>query len=150
MRVEVGVGAQCRTGWNQGELAQLQLGLLTLTDLIICPKRAIFAWINCNLYMITQIIIAIIFVISAIVILMGKGDSLIAGYNTASKEKKEKYNIKRLRYLVGGLLIVVVPVLFINSGETSIAKSLTVAGVIVVLCIVVVILANTWAKKRNK
>ena len=80
---------------------------------------------------------------------MGKGDSLIAGYNTASKEEKEKYNIKRLRCLVGGLLIVVVPVLFINSGETSIAKSLTVAGVIVVLSMVVVILANTWAKKEK-
>ena len=43
MRVEVGVGAECRTGWNQGELAQRQLGLLTLTALYIFLKMATFA-----------------------------------------------------------------------------------------------------------
>ena len=34
MRVEVSVRALCGAGWNQGELAQRQLGLLTLTALI--------------------------------------------------------------------------------------------------------------------
>ncbi|MBR4753585.1 MAG: DUF3784 domain-containing protein, partial [Lachnospiraceae bacterium] len=46
--------------------------------------------------MIVVIIIAALMVIMGIFILIGKGDMLIAGYNTASKKEKEKYNIKKL------------------------------------------------------
>lgn len=38
--------------------------------------------------MIVEIIITAIFIVMAIFILIGKGDFLIAGYNTASEEKK--------------------------------------------------------------
>ena len=41
-------------------------------------------------------IIAVLFLVFAIVFLMGKGDKLIAGYNTASEEERAKVNIKRL------------------------------------------------------
>ena len=41
--------------------------------------------------------ITLLMVALAFIILKGWGDGLIAGYNTASKEKQEKYNIKRLR-----------------------------------------------------
>ena len=57
--------------------------------------------------MIKQIIIALFFVVLGIIVLAGKGDMLIAGYNTAPKEEKEKVNIKRLRLLIGGLLVVI-------------------------------------------
>lgn len=50
--------------------------------------------------MIVLYIVAAILAIMGIVILMGKGDNLIAGYNTASKAEREEYNIKRLRGLV--------------------------------------------------
>ncbi len=40
----------------------------------------------------------------AVVILTGHGDGLIAGYNTAKKEKREQYNMKRLRAVVAGLI----------------------------------------------
>ena len=53
--------------------------------------------------MIVQIIIASFLAVLGIIVLAGKGDMLIAGYNTASKEEKEKVNIKRLRLLIGGL-----------------------------------------------
>ena len=59
--------------------------------------------------MIIQIIIALLLFVSGVVVLTGKGDKLIAGYNTASKEEREKVNIKRLRLLTGGLLIVMAP-----------------------------------------
>ena len=52
-----------------------------------------------------------------IVILVGKGDNLIAGYNTASKEEKSLYNIKRLRGLIGGLLVLLAPMTVILLGE---------------------------------
>ncbi len=57
--------------------------------------------------MIVQSIIAAILVVIGVIILAGKGDMLIAGYNTASEEEKEKVNIKRLRLLIGGLSVII-------------------------------------------
>ncbi len=39
--------------------------------------------------------------IISIIFLTGHGVSLIAGYNTASKEEKEKYNAKKLCHCMG-------------------------------------------------
>lgn len=99
--------------------------------------------------MITLIIVAAIFVIMGVVILIGKGDNLIAGYNTASQKERAQYNIKRLRGLIGGLLIVLAPMLFLLLGETISATGSFVA-LTIILCIIVVILANTWAKKKRE
>ena len=93
---------------------------------------------------------AVLFAIMGIVILVGKGDNLIAGYNTASKEERAKYDIKRLRGLIGGLLLVLAPAMFMLYGEPSMGRSLAFASLVLVLSIVVVILANTWAKKKSK
>lgn len=43
-----------------------------------------------------------LFAILSIVLLSGKGSFLIAGYNTASKETKQKYDAKKLCRVVGG------------------------------------------------
>ena len=99
--------------------------------------------------MITLIIVAAIFVIMGVVILIGKGDNLIAGYNTASQKERAQYNIKRLRGLIGGLLIVLAPMLFLLLGET-IATTGSFVALTVILFIIVVILANTWAKKKRE
>ncbi|MBR5856505.1 MAG: DUF3784 domain-containing protein [Bacteroidales bacterium] len=37
-----------------------------------------------------------------VVVLSGKGDWMISGYNTASSEGKAKYNLKRLRLVMKG------------------------------------------------
>ena len=42
--------------------------------------------------MVTFIILALTFLILGIIFLAGKGSSLIAGYNTMSKEQKNKYD----------------------------------------------------------
>ena len=97
----------------------------------------------------TTIIIAAILLILGIVILAGKGDMLIAGYNTSSKEEKEKYDIKKLRLLLGLLLIILAPCSFLLvHGQT---KTLTCVffTAVVVLTIATLILANTWAKKKD-
>ncbi|MCR4964533.1 MAG: DUF3784 domain-containing protein [Bacteroidales bacterium] len=83
-----------------------------------------------------------------IVILIGKGDNLIAGYNTASKEEKVQYNIQRLRYLIGGLLIVLAPMTFFMLGAETIIATLSYVALTFLFTIIVVILANTWAKKK--
>lgn len=100
--------------------------------------------------MIVLIILAAIFLIMGIIVLIGKGDNLIAGYNTASKEERSQYNVKRLRGLIGGLLIVLAPIMLLLLGDESFAATGAFVGLTLVLTIVVVILANTWAKKRDK
>ena len=87
-------------------------------------------------------------VILGILILAGKGDMLIAGYNTASKKEKEQVNIKRVRLLVGGLLIVIAPLCFLLDDNNDIASGFLFAGIVMVLSLIVVVLANTWAKKK--
>ena len=94
------------------------------------------------------IIIAALCAIMGIVVLMGKGDKLIAGYNTASEKEKEKYNIHRLRFVVGVVLLAVaflMPLLLLKVG--NVFKGLF-AGIVVILSIAAVILAKTWAKKK--
>ena len=100
--------------------------------------------------MIVLIVVAAVLVILGILILIGKGDNLIAGYNTASKQEREQYNIKRLRGLIGGLLIVLAPMTFLMLGEETMTAVWSFVGVTFFLSILVVVLANTWAKKNNR
>ena len=93
------------------------------------------------------LVVAVPLLIMGIVVLIGKGDNLIAGYNTASEREKSQYNIKRLRGLIGGLLTVLAPLTVILLGQETMAASFSYAAFTIVASIVVVILANTWAKK---
>ncbi|MBO6081925.1 MAG: DUF3784 domain-containing protein [Bacteroidales bacterium] len=97
--------------------------------------------------MVALIILSAILLIMGIIILIGKGDNLIAGYNTASEKEKSQYHIKRLRALVGGLSVVLAPMMFLLREETMTA-SFSFVALTFILCIAVVILANTWAKKK--
>lgn len=88
-------------------------------------------------------IFALMFLIFGILLFIGKGDGLIVGYNTASKEEKEKCNIKRLRTVMGVccIMLACITALFdiIGFGLMIIA--------IMLICIITVVLANTWAMK---
>ena len=99
--------------------------------------------------MIVLIIVALVCAVMGILILMGKGDNLIAGYNTASKEEREQYHIKRLRGLIGGLLVVLAPMTFLMLREESMTATWSFVGLTFILTIIVVVLANTWAKKKK-
>ena len=100
--------------------------------------------------MIVLILIAALLVIMGVIILIGKGDHLIAGYNTASKEEREQFDIKRLRGLIGGLLVVIAPMTVLMLGKESLESVWSFVAVTFVLCIIVVVLANTWAKKKSQ
>ena len=99
--------------------------------------------------MIVLIILAAIMLIMGIIILIGKGDNLIAGYNTASKEERSQYYIKRLRGLIGGFLLILAPMMVLLLGGESLVAGFSFIAFTFVLCIVLAILANTWAKKKN-
>ncbi len=98
--------------------------------------------------MLTTIIIAPLMTILGIVILSGKGDMLIAGYNTASKEEREKYDIRRLR-LVLGILMILIALASLLFLEESLTAVLAFGMLVIVLIILALMLANTWAKKRK-
>ncbi len=100
--------------------------------------------------MVVLVILALLFAVMGIMVLVGKGDNLIAGYNTASREEREQIDIKRLRGLVGGLLIVLAPLMILLLGNETMASAGSFGAIVFVLCIVVVILANTWAKKKSQ
>lgn len=99
--------------------------------------------------MIPSIVFSILFIVLAIILLMGKGDKLIAGYNTASEEEREKVDIKRLRIVMAILMVItavfcaILPLL--GNNKTS---QLAAAGIFIAITIVGIIVANTWAKKK--
>ena len=100
--------------------------------------------------MIILIIVGVILAGLGIIILIGKGDNLIAGYNTIPKAEKAKYDIKRLRILIGGLLVVLAPMTVFLLGKESMTAEWSFVAFTFVACIIVVILANTWAKKKSQ
>lgn len=97
--------------------------------------------------MIIVIIVAAVVAVVGIVILAGKGDWLIAGYNTASPEEREKYDIRRLRLLMGGVLVAIAPLCLLLNGDADESSVLVFTAAVVALAVVSVILANTWARK---
>lgn len=100
--------------------------------------------------MIVLMIVSVLLLIMGMVILFGKGDNLIAGYNTASKEEMSQYNIKRLRGLIGGMLVLLSPLTVIMLGRESMIWMSSYVVLNFVLCIVVLILANSLAKTKKK
>jgi hypothetical protein len=100
---------------------------------------------------IVNIIIAATLVIFAIVIFTGKGDNLIAGYNTASEQEKELYNVTRLRLLIGTLLLWIAMVFCIGTYMPMSREAALFFRIFAIFIptIAVVILANTWAKKTK-
>ena len=99
--------------------------------------------------MIVSIVFDVMFLVLAVIFLMGKGDMLIAGYNTASEEERKTIDIKRLRIVMAVLMVVtavfcaIVPLL--GNDKNSI---LAAAGIFIAITFVGIIFANTWAKKK--
>jgi hypothetical protein len=99
--------------------------------------------------MIPSIIFFILFIVLAIILLMGKGDMLIAGYNTASEEERKTIDIKRLRIVMAILMVItaifcaILPLIGDNKNSLLVA-----AAIFVAITLVGIIIANTWAKKK--
>ena len=99
-------------------------------------------------------VVSLVLLIMAIIILSGKGDSLIAGYNTASREAQDVYDKRRVRILVGVLLIViglVLPafgLLLILGYKDLVLVAFPATAFIIVDATFAT--AHLWAKKRDK
>ena len=93
--------------------------------------------------------IALMLLALAFVILKGKGDGLIAGYNTASKEEQEKYNIKRLRIVVATMILFVPAMIMVAACFDDITGiTLDFLPVLLIGVAVGIILVFTWCKKK--
>lgn len=90
----------------------------------------------------------------AILVFSGKGDRLIAGYNSASDQERAKYNIQRVRLIVGLFLMIIAAIVLSGYYVTkqdenqSIMVICLLTGVVVILSIIAIVLVNTWTKKK--
>ena len=96
------------------------------------------------------IALAIILVLFGIAYLRGKCDGFIAGYNTSSPEKRKEYDIKRLRLIVACFHFALAALFFLYLIKDADLAATIHISCVVVLSIAVVVLANTWAKKKRK
>lgn len=99
--------------------------------------------------MIPAVLFTLLFIVLAIVFILGKGDKLIAGYNTAPEEERKQINIRRLRILMSGISVITatfcatMPII-----GNNLKAQLGIAAVFIIVIVFVIILANTWAKKK--
>lgn len=89
---------------------------------------------------------ALVSLFFAIILFIGKGDFLIAGYNTASQEEKDKCNIKRLRLITASVFLLLSALL---AFKDAIGDGLFIAATLLFV-VVAIILANTWGMKKDK
>lgn len=121
-------------------------------------------WINPSLNIVTQtvadhqtgpdwiaVVVIIIFLMLSILLLSGRGSFLIAGYNTASKREKSKFDEKRLCRVMGsGLGLITLSMMVLLFFDDSLSEwwiGFQVLFVIVIV-IIMIVLANTWCKKK--
>ena len=95
-------------------------------------------------------IVFVIFAVLSIVLLSGHGSWVISGYNTASKEEKEKYDEKKLCRTMGiGMSIISILILIMGLFESVLPAFFVyiALGIILVNVVVIIILGNTLCRK---
>ena len=91
-----------------------------------------------------------VFSILSILLFMGKGLGLIAGFNTASSEEQDKYNKKEMSIVTGsGMALLAICQLFMAIFATKLPFYVfyIFQGLLIFDCIAIVILLNTVCKK---
>ena len=98
-------------------------------------------------------VISLLIVVVAVVIMLGRGDDFIVGYNTASKKSRDRYHIGRIRVIVGVLLILIalsLPAIaaLLIMGYKELVMTLLPAMVFVLIAGTFTI-SHFWAKKKD-
>ena len=101
--------------------------------------------ISMSVDLIIGIACTVVVLILGLLIILGLGDNFISGYNTASEEKKARYNLKRLRMSTGIIIFVLTAAVWmcilLQLPEYS------TAVVVGVLSLVAVIIQKLYVKK---
>lgn len=127
-----------------------RLGVIISYFRLFIPFFFKFVQLKLFVMIVSAIIATIILFPMLLLIVAGRGDAFIAGYNTASAEERARCNVKRLRGLVATILLVVVLAFWlpIIVGATENGFFVITMPVTLVAAFVTIILANTWAKKN--
>ena len=95
-----------------------------------------------NISILLKIIIVAALATMSILIFSGKGNILIAGYNTSDKEEKSKYNINALGKVVGGgfgIITIITALIMIYDAELpSVLSWLNPWGILGTIAIMVI------------
>ena len=96
-------------------------------------------------------VVAVVLIIIAILLLLGKGSSLIAGYNTS--DDKEKYDTSKLCRFIGKILLpisVFLPLVAIGGIYDIRWLHFIYFGMVLVIVVFAVIYANTGNRFRRQ
>lgn len=93
------------------------------------------------------IIVAAVTVLIGIALLRVKCDDIIAGYSTASEEKRKRYDMRRLRLVVASVFFATAVLLFLLLFESSWAL-IVFCSACLLLCGILAVLTRTWVKKK--
>ena len=92
-----------------------------------------------------------IFLILTIVLLTGKGANLVAGYNTAGKEEKAKYDDKKISRVVGiGMAVITIFILLMGlfMDVLPAAFANVFAWIVFVDSITMIVLVSTVCRRK--
>ncbi|MBO5895462.1 MAG: DUF3784 domain-containing protein [Alistipes sp.] len=98
-----------------------------------------------NVGFIIAIVASFVVLIIITLILLGRGDWLISGYNTSTKEERSKYNIVRLRVLTSVSMLLLL--IFAWLLEILDVGNIVYSSVILSIAIISAILQYTWARR---
>ncbi len=99
-------------------------------------------------------VISLLIVVVAVVIMLGRGDDFIVGYNIASKKTRGMYDIRRVRVIVGVLLMLIAMALpaiaaMLIMGYKELVMT-TLPAIVFVLIAATFTASHLWAKKKSK
>lgn len=99
-------------------------------------------------------VISLLIVVVAVVIMLGRGDDFIVGYNIASKKTRDMYDIRRVRVIVGVLLMLIAMALpaiaaMLIMGYKELVMT-TLPAIVFVLIAAAFTASHLWAKKKSK
>lgn len=99
-------------------------------------------------------VISLLIVVVAVVIMLGRGDDFIVGYNIASKKTRDMYDIRRVRVIVGVLLMLIAMALpaiaaMLIMGYKELVMT-TLPAIVFFLIAATFTASHLWAKKKSK
>ncbi len=99
-------------------------------------------------------VISLLIVVVAVVIMLGRGDDFIVGYNIASRKTRDMYDIRRVRVIVGVLLMLIAMALpaiaaMLIMGYKELVMT-TLPAIVFVLIAATFTASHMWAKKKSK
>ena len=106
------------------------------------------------IYVVLMSILSVVFISLGRYISQGKGDNLIAGFNSAMKNDPDKYDVNRLRratslvlYFVAVILLLFCVVAFLPD-NFSMSLTILLTVIIIILPFLGVIFMDRWARRK--